>query len=266
MASSYDIVDLIGRNPHFTAPQNATLMALAQTVNNQRGDNASWLSIPKIAAWTGHDQKTVRIALKDLKTCGCLSVNEERKGKSTVFIMMITAIKDHVQPLPETAGVPLPKTVVPNPVPLPNPVGPPLPKTGGVPLPNLVPELLTNIEVEPLSKSVDGDRPKWLEILSRDSRWPKDMNSTVTDIGAAFKGVDLEVEALRAYEWLQTGPGQKRSDLKRFFLNWLAKSKKELVEKDFVPRTPAFDRRSDNLEAFKAAAQEQREKKAEERA
>lgn len=76
------------------------------------------------------------------------------------------------------------------------------------------------------------DSPKWLEILSRDPRWPKNMNSAVTDIGAAFAGVDLEVEALRAYEWLQGKAGLKKTDLPRFWLNWLAKSKKDLVEKE----------------------------------
>jgi len=65
---------------------------------------------------------------------------------------------------------------------------------------------------------------EWHEILAQDERWAADPGWIET-IEAKFSGTcDLVIEALKAYEWLQTTKGKhKKKPLRLFWLNWLNK-------------------------------------------
>jgi hypothetical protein len=89
---------------------------------------------------------------------------------------------------------------------------------------------LTNV------RSVAKEKSRWLEILERDSRWPREEDLVFQDdVESCFiapRALDLaqgrahlaEI-ALCAYEWLQTDKGKKKTPrgMKLFWHNWLKK-------------------------------------------
>lgn len=70
---------------------------------------------------------------------------------------------------------------------------------------------------------------KWLKILAEDSRWPRDnlsLDGFAHDIGERFPDLDLVMEAYKAYEWLQTPKGLKKTSrgMKRFWIGWVQRA------------------------------------------
>ena len=101
-------------------------------------------------------------------------------------------------------------------------------KAEAVSVPETVPEAEV-AHVRDKSLTASASTSHWLQILRNDGRWPSDLtNGFVEDLESSFKGVDLVVEAHKAYDWLQTTPkGKKRKDLPRFWLGWLQRALKD---------------------------------------
>ena len=71
----------------------------------------------------------------------------------------------------------------------------------------------------------DDTWPEWFQTLSQDPRWTgNNPGQYVREIEKEFVGVNLNLEAHGAYEWLQTKEGQKKKVLRGFWRNWLKNS------------------------------------------
>tara|TARA_Y100000310_G_scaffold335033_1_gene416105 strand:+ start:3465 stop:3824 length:360 start_codon:yes stop_codon:yes gene_type:complete len=72
-----------------------------------------------------------------------------------------------------------------------------------------------------------ADLPEWFQTLSQDPRWKGgDPARYVASVAKAFPGIDLNLEAHAAYEWLQTAKGQRKKILRGFWTNWLKNATK----------------------------------------
>jgi hypothetical protein len=49
---------------------------------------------------------------------------------------------------------------------------------------------------------------------------------------AAFAGVDVKGELKKMQVWLEANPARRKKNLKRFIVNWLAKTHGRLLEKE----------------------------------
>ena len=81
------------------------------------------------------------------------------------------------------------------------------------------------IEPSPSLLLLRTDFPEWFKILSEDPRWHgKDPDRYIKAIEKGYPGINLELEAHNAYEWLQSTKGRKKKVLRGFWLNWLKHS------------------------------------------
>ena len=75
--------------------------------------------------------------------------------------------------------------------------------------------------------------PEWFKTLSQDPRWHgKDPERYIKSIEKTYSGLNLDLEAHSAYEWLQSPKGQKKKVLRGFWTNWL---KNTLARKETSP-------------------------------
>lgn len=73
-------------------------------------------------------------------------------------------------------------------------------------------------------KEPTTEPPIWWQTFQNDKRWPDVVDSNwVADMEALASKTskDIELEALKAYSWLES-KGKRKRDLKRFWANWLA--------------------------------------------
>ena len=91
--------------------------------------------------------------------------------------------------------------------------------------------------------------PDWTTILSRDPRWVRDQWDDVADIESVFGDVGLEVEALAFFDWMQNGKGKRRAKLKRSWIAWLRKAKRDLKGRPMLARAGV-----DPLEKYRVEA------------
>ena len=90
---------------------------------------------------------------------------------------------------------------------------------------------ITNLQEPPLEPPVllSSIHPEWFQTLSQDIRWTeKNPDKYIRAVEQQFPGVNLDLEAHAAYEWLQTPKGRKKKVLRGFWRNWLKNSAKSL--------------------------------------
>ena len=67
--------------------------------------------------------------------------------------------------------------------------------------------------------------PEWFRTLSQDPRWHgKEPERYIKSIEKTYSGINLDLEAHSAYEWLQTPKGQKKKVLRGFWTGWLKRT------------------------------------------
>ena len=91
----------------------------------------------------------------------------------------------------------------------------------GLPPNHQEPSLLTVKEPSLLST-------RWQTILAQDKRWTKFTVDEVHDIEASFAGLDLTIQAHKAYDWLQGPKGLKKKRLKSVWIHWLETAKQSM--------------------------------------
>ena len=83
-------------------------------------------------------------------------------------------------------------------------------------------------KLEPSIETPNNNAPEWLRILQKDLRWPEVDAQYVAKVEERSKAdVDLSLQALKAYEWLQSTKGRAKTRLSVFWLNWLEKAIKD---------------------------------------
>lgn len=222
------------------------------------------LKTQEIADWAGIDQRSVFRILKNLEGYGCL--RRARSGRKVEYALDLETIRAHgskgdtpspiaapntdagssitaanpdrespfeggpeKSPKDDTVSVMGSKGDTRSPIAGSPPQTPTLTPQSSIQERLLDPEIREEVGREESEKR--GERARWLEIMEQDSRWPaeKNLNGTVAHIEEAFRGVDLVVEATKAHNWLKTtAKGRAKKNLPVFFLNWLAKAKKDL--------------------------------------
>ena len=220
------------------------LISLAYHANTE---NESFPRVDTIVKESGINEKTVRGVLRRLEGCSCVEVRPRYK-QSSIYTLNPGKITAHlpVNPrapiqvnlpgldpgtftAPETE--PLTRKIYPS-----DPVSLPLSPgrfTGSLPLNRT----LTVLE-ERSACAPDGEEkelPQWWKTLAEHPLWPKDENPSgyIEQIRSAFPTLKLEVEAVGALHWLLTNTtGQKRTDLKRTWWNWL---KRDLAKQTAPP-------------------------------
>jgi len=82
----------------------------------------------------------------------------------------------------------------------------------------------TNRHTQPLEQPslLSSKLPEWFETLSEDPRWKGDgPERYIATVEKAHPGVNLDLEAHAALEWLKTPEGLKKKVLRGFWTNWL---------------------------------------------
>ena len=95
--------------------------------------------------------------------------------------------------------------------------------------------------------------PRWLDILRQDPRWPETDTAFIRDIHQRYRHLDLEVEAHKCYDWLQTPKRQKPANPRKVWWNWLARA-----ARNGGKRENAGKGQRDELAEIKKAAEEHR--------
>ena len=85
--------------------------------------------------------------------------------------------------------------------------------------------LLEPESIEPVPLLNIDHFPEWFKTLSQDPRWHgNDPKRYIKSIEDTYAGLNLDLEAHSAYEWLQSPKGQKKKVLRGFWTGWLKRT------------------------------------------